>query len=462
MSMNKNARKIIIRACIFAGLGGLLFGLDQGFINGSLSFIKEEMHLSLIQSQSFASIMHLGCIIGVLFSGWVSKTIGRKRTLVLTALFFGFFSLLGAFTHDVFVLYASRFALGLAVGYASFVVPLYFSEIAPAKMRGGFIAMYQLMITIGIFAIFLSNSVIGTYFQSWRLMLGVIALPSIVMFLGAMFIPQSPRWLVLRGREDHAKAVLSSIREHESHAEDELNEIKESLDTDTKQGGWKLLKESYFLRVLGLGILLMLLQQFSGINAVIYYSGEIFKKAGAQHPAMGTVVIGLINVIFTVVAIKYVDKWGRKPILYSGLTVMTLTLLIIGSLFKMQENGIVLGNFSSGLMVAACIVYIAAFAMSLGPIMWIICAEIFPLEGRDFGITVTTATCWVACAIVVQFSLSIIHHFGGSALFFLFAICCVLGFSIVRLFTPETKGVSLEHIEGKLKSGEKLLRIGRT
>ncbi|MCP3968015.1 MAG: sugar porter family MFS transporter [Lentisphaerae bacterium] len=460
--MNKNAKKIIIRACIFAGLGGLLFGLDQGFINGSLSFIKEEMNLSLMQSQSFASIMHLGCIVGVLFSGWVSRAIGRKKTLVVTALFFGFFSLLGAFTHDVVVLYASRFALGLAVGYASFVVPLYFSEIAPARMRGGFIAMYQLMITIGIFAIFLSNSVIGTYFHSWRLMLGIIALPSIVMFLGALFIPQSPRWLVLKGKEEDARAVLSSIREHESHADDEFDEIKKNINAESKQSGWRMLKESYFLKVLGLGVLLMLLQQFSGINAVIYYSGEIFKKAGASHPAMGTVVIGLINVIFTVIAIRYVDKWGRKPILYSGLGVMTVTLLLIGALFKMQETGVVLGSFSSGLLVAACIVYIAAFAMSLGPIMWIICAEIFPLEGRDFGITVTTATCWIACAIVVQFSLSIIHHFGGSSLFFLFAVCCVLGFSIVRLFTPETKGVSLEHIEVKLKSGEKLLKIGRT
>ena len=455
-----NARKIVVRACIFAGLGGLLFGMDQGFINGSLNFIRDDMHLSLTQGESFASIMLIGCIVGVFLSGWVSRSIGRKKTLILAALFFALFTFLGSITHSVFFLFATRFALGLAVGCASFVVPLYLSEIAPTKMRGGFIAMYQFMITVGIFLIFLSNSVIGAYLESWRLMLGIIALPAVVMLFGVIAIPKSPRWLMLKGKEEEAKAVLEKTRETEKEVEFELKEIKDSIVGKKKQSGWKMLKEPYFLKVLCLGVLLMLLQQFSGINAVIYYSGEIFKKAGFSNPNIATVIMGLINVFITIIAIKYVDKWGRKPILYFGLTVMTITLIIIGIIFSVQESGAVLSGASKITLLVSCLVYVASFAVSLGPIMWIICAEIFPLEGRDFGVTASTAACWIGCTIVVQFSLSIIHNFGGSVLFFVFAVCCVLGFFLICLFTPETKGISLEEIEVNLKNGKKLREIG--
>ncbi len=458
--MNSKAIKTVKLACVFAGLGGLLFGLDQGFINGSLGYIREEMHLSLTQGESFASIMLIGCIIGVFCSGWVSRNIGRKRTLILAALFFALFTFLGSITHNVVVLFGTRFALGLAVGCASFVVPLYLSEIAPTKMRGGFIAMYQFMITVGIFLIFLSNSIIAAYLESWRLMLGIIAVPALVMFFGVIVIPKSPRWLMLKGKEDEAEKVLKSTRETDEEVAFELKEIRESIASEKKQSGWLMLRKSYFLKVLALGILLMLLQQFSGINSVIYYSGEIFKKAGFTNPNIGTVVMGLINVFVTIIAIKYVDKWGRKPILYFGLTVMTIMLIIIGVLFRVQESGIELNSIFKSTLLVACLVYVASFAVSLGPIMWIICAEIFPLEGRDFGVTATTAACWIGCTIVVQFSLSIMHSFGGAVLFFVFAVCCILGFFLIKFFTPETKGISLEEIEINLKNGTKLKDIG--
>ena len=461
MSINLNARKIVIRACILAGLGGLLFGMDQGFINGSLVYIQDDMHLSLSMGESYASIMLYGCIVGALCSGWISKSIGRKRTLFLAALFFSIFTVWGALTYDVKVLFAARFALGLAVGCASFVVPLYLSEIAPTRMRGSFITMYQFMITVGISIVFLSNSIIGAYFHNWRLMLLVITIPSLIMFFGVLFIPKSPRWLVLKGRMEEAESVLSRTRETEEEVLQELNDIKESIECETvdRISGWKLLKKPYFVKVLLLGVFIMVLTQFSGINAIIYYSGEIFKKAGFANPSTATVVMGIINVVVTLIAVKYIDKWGRKPIMYGGLSVMIIMLIIIGIIFHMQSGG-ALSGFEQISLVVACLVFVAAFAMSMGPIAWVICAEIFPLEGRDFGLTVTTVAVWLSAAIVVRFFLSILHYWGSSAAFIIFAVCCIINLIIIIFFTPETKGISLEKIEINLKNGKKLREIG--
>ncbi|HJO92625.1 MAG TPA: sugar porter family MFS transporter [Victivallales bacterium] len=463
MSVKPNAKKIVITACIFAGLGGLLFGLDQGFINGSLQYISKDMHLTLSQGESFASIMLVGCIVGALCSGWISRGIGRKKTLILAALFFTVFTLFGALTHSVHILFATRFCLGLAVGCASFVVPLYLAEIAPTKMRGAFITMYQLMITIGIFLIFLSNSIISHYLQDWRLMLGVIVIPSIVMLIGVIFIPKSPRWLMLKGKEKDAKNVLESTRESDEEVEFVLTEIKESIKVDSskKETGWTMLRKPYFLKVLFLGIFIMILTQFSGINAIIYYSGNIFKTAGFSNPSTATVIMGLINVIVTIIAVKYIDRLGRKPIIYFGLTLMTIMLIVIGILFHMQDSGMILSSFTKLSLVVCCLIFVASFAVSMGPIPWVICAEIFPLEGRDFGITITTAACWLSAAIVVRFSMSIMHYFGNSTMFFIFAACCIINFVMVLFWVPETKGVSLEELELNLKKGAKLKNIGK-
>ena len=460
MKRNEKAKRNVLIICAFASLGGLLFGMDQGFINGSLHFIIDEMNLSLIQGESYASIMLIGCIVGTILSGWISRTIGRKRTIVLAAVFFTVFTVMGSLTHSIFILFATRFALGLAVGSAAFSVPLYLSEMAPAKIRGAVLATYSCITAIGICLVFFSNSIIGAYFQSWRLMLGVIAAPSLVMLIGVIFIPRSPRWLSLKNKDSEARSVLGKIRETNGEIEFEINEIRKSLKDGNKQSGWKMLKKGFFVRVVVLGIALMLLQQFCGINAVIYYSGEIFKQAGFSNPSAVTVIIGVLNVLMTIIAIRYIDRWGRKPMLYGGLSVMTIMLLVIGILFKTQELGIILSGPLKMTLMASCLVYVASFGVSLGPIMGILCAEIFPLEGRDFGLATAMTTCWVGCTIVVQFSLSIIHHLGGSTLFFIFTACCILGFFLIRLFTPETKGVTLEEIEINLKNGKKLRDIG--
>lgn len=449
--------------CIIAASGGLLFGLDQGFINGSLELIEKEFHWTTMQGETFASIMLIGCIFGATASGWLAHTLGRKKTLLLAAVLFAFFTSMGALTHSQFILFFSRFCLGLAVGSASFCVPLYLSEIAPTSLRGGFISMYQLMITIGIFMIYVSNSLIAKHFESWRLMLGVIAVPAIMMFVAVFFIPQTPRWLMLKNRQAEAKAVLEKTRFNEAEVNEEIAAIKQGLSDQNSLSFWHIITQGYFIKVLCLGIFLQLLQQLSGINCVIYYSSMIFESAGFSDPAIGTIVIGLVNVLATIVAVKYVDKWGRKPIMYAGLTVMTITLVLIGIMFHIREHlpsGNHLGMVDEIVMLSATILYIIAFAVSLGPIIWVICAEIFPLKVRDMGMTVTTLTNWAGAYVVVQFSMSAMQHFGGSVLFFFFAFCCIAGYFLVGLFTPETKGIALETIETNLKSGLKLRHLG--
>ena len=462
MAINSNAMKLVKTACVIAGLGGLLFGLDQGFINGSLVYIQKDLNLSLSMGESYASIMLYGCIVGALCSGWISKKIGRKSTLLLAAGFFSVFTLIGALSYNIHILYGARFALGLAVGCASFVVPLYLAEIAPTRMRGSFITMYQFMITLGIFIVFLSNSIIGTYFHSWRLMLLFITIPSIIMLIGVIFIPKSPRWLVLKGKIKEAESVLEKTRETQEEVKIELEEITKSIANEgaVQQSGWMMLKNPYFVKVLLLGVFIMILTQFSGINAIIYYSGDIFKRVGFANPSTATVIMGLINIFVTIIAIKYIDKWGRKPIMYGGLSVMVVMLVVVAGIFHLQKDGGVLNSFEQIVLVASCLIFVASFAMSMGPIPWVICAEIFPLEGRDFGLTVTTAACWFSAAIVVRFSMSIIHYWGGSIAFVIFAACCIINLLVVFFFTPETKGISLEEIEINLKSGKKLREIG--
>ena len=466
MEANTKSKSKVLRVCVIASLGGLLFGLDQGFINGSLGFIQKTFHWTTAQGESFASIILIGAIIGAFLSGFISKAIGRKNTLLLAALFFSVFTLWGSVTDSSWVLHFTRVCLGLAVGCASFVVPLYLSEIAPAKVRGGYISLYQFSITIGIFSIYVSNTLISkiqTGSDPWRLMLGIICIPAIVMLFCVLTIPKSPRWLMLKGREKEAEEVLFKTRGTESEVDKELAAIRESLKQEEgvkKTSAIAMLGKSYFAKIIMLGILLQLLQQLSGINCVIYYSTIIFQKAGFSNPSVATVVCGLVNMLTTLIAIFFCDKWGRKPIIYLGLALMFVTLVLLGTEFIMLEGGESIHSLGQTVILGSCLVYLLAFGFSLGPLIWVICAEIFPLEARDFGVTVTTMANWIGNFFVVRFSLSIMENLGGSTLFFIFAFFCLLGFVLIGLYTPETKGISLEELEINLKKGEKLRNLG--
>ncbi len=452
---------------ITAALAGLLFGLDIGVISGAQEFLQRDFSITDHLIEVIVSSLLWGAVFGTLISGIISNRLGRRGAILVSAVIFVLGSVVCALSPDARILIITRFFLGIAVGVASFTAPLYLSEISPQRVRGSMISMYQLMITIGIVLAFLSNTWLGKYAViggttggHWRLMLGIIALPAAVMFLGVLFLPESPRWLFLKGNKEMAVSVFQRMRLPTADITREVTEIEESLRV--KQGGFRLLLDNpNFLRAVGLGIGLQIIQQLTGINVVMYYAPRIFKIAGfisTEQQLWGTVIVGFTNVLATFIAIAFVDRLGRKPIMYAGFAVMGTAMVAVGTLFNMDlEKSPALGNYAIG----ALLLFIVGFAMSAGPIIWVICAEIFPLSGRDLGVTFSTATNWIVNAVVGGTFLTLLNTLGNGKTFLLYGGLNVLFVVFFLLFVPETKGVSLERIEANLLSGKPLRRIGR-
>jgi len=456
-----------------AALAGLLFGLDVGVISGALAFIKREFlaDLSPVQADSrsefIVSALLWGAVFGTLVSGFLSSRFGRRKTILVSAVVFVAGALACAVSPDENFLIGARFLLGIGVGVASFTAPLYLSEISPQSVRGSMISMYQLMITIGILLAFLSDTWLAKYAtfggqtgEHWRIMLGIIAIPAIIMFVGVLFLPESPRWLFLKGFQDHAVAVFRQMKLDEAEIAAEVKEIEDSAKV--KQNGWQLLSSNVnFRRAIGLGIGLQVIQQLTGINVIMYYAPTIFKLAGFEdvnEQMWGTVVVGITNVLATFIAIAFVDRLGRKPIMYAGFVTMGAAMVTVGTLFNIGiEKNPALGYPA----IIALLVFIIGFAMSAGPIIWVICSEIYPLAGRDLGVTCSTTTNWVVNAIVGQTFLTLINTVGGGNTFLLYGGMNILFILFFVLFVPETKGISLEQIERNLMSGLRLRKIGR-
>ncbi len=475
-----------------AALAGLLFGLDVGVISGAQIYIQKDLGVDDRMIEWIVSSLLWGAVIGALGSGILCKRLGRRGTILASGILFAVGAIFCAFSPTAGVLIIARFVLGLAVGMASFTAPLYLAEIAPQSVRGGMISMYQLMITIGILAAFLSDTLFASvadgqiaiadmthgpgdfdamYFASWvlsvahgnetwRLMLGMIALPALVMFVGVLFLPESPRWLVLNGMKEKATEVFKRLHLDDAEIEAEVREIEDSLKLPQK--GWSLFLENQnFRRAVFLGIGLQVVQQLTGINVIMYYAPRIFGMAGFESTSeqmWGTVIVGITNMLATFIAIAFVDRLGRKPIMFTGFVVMGLSLLAVGIIFHCGIDG----NLSLGYAAAgALLLFIVGFAMSAGPIIWVICSEIYPLAGRDFGITCSTATNWIANAIVGMTFLSMVQGIGAGNTFLLYGALNVLFIIFFKLFVPETKGVSLEKIERNLMAGKSLRQIGR-
>ena len=450
--MQQHQKKILF-ICLTASLAGLLFGLDIAFVNGSLQYIAHEFHITQMESQKVAGYLLFGAVIGAVLSSPISNLYGRKNVLILAGTIFSICTLTGMASNTLMMLLVSRLFIGISVGIASFITPLYLAEVAPYKLRGGLGALYQLMITLGIVLMFISNYELA-FTHSWRIMMSVLILPSLLMLIGCINLPESPRWLVLNKRENEARNILKSIRSSEEEVNFEINEINSSLVN--QKPSFVLLTEPFFIKIVLLGILLQMLQQFTGMNAFMYYSEEIFRSAGINNPSLSTVIVGIVNVLTTIIAVLFVDKFGRKPILYFGLTLLAISCLVVGYLFGLHT----LTNFNKELLLFFCLLFIFAFAISLGPVVWIICSEIFPLEARDLGLTFSTATNWICNFIIGSYTLSWFNMFGKSITFWSFGVVSILGLILVNKFTPETKGVTLERIELNLKNNKKLRDLG--
>jgi len=453
-------KAIVYIICSIAALGGLLFGLDQGFIANSLDTIEAVYDLDIVGGGKYSAILATGGVFGALLSGLFARVLGRKKSLVLAGFIFSIASFISMFLPPMSILSACRFFLGFGVGISSFVVPLYLSETAPAAIRGSMGTLFQLMITIGILLISLTNVFIVKIFinPSFALpiMFLVIASFAILMFVGALILPESPRWLMLKGKKEDARATLKQVLNTEEEVESEFREIEKTL-AGTKDIGIRIIFKGNFFKILLIGVFLQMFQQLVGINVMIYYAPTIFGYAGMTG-LVAMLAVPTVNMLFTIPAIYLVEKWGRKKLLYVGAGFMLVTMITAGLVFQYigtLSDPAMIGNIPKLTLLLAIVIYIFGFAVAWGPVVWIICSEIFPLKGREIGMTITTMVNWTFAGILLRYSLSFMEIFGRASLFYLFAGFCVLAIIFVAMFVPETRGVTLETLENNLKQGKK-------
>jgi SP family galactose:H+ symporter-like MFS transporter len=462
---NGEYKRIVFWICAVAALGGLLFGLDQGFIANSLTTIEHVYHFDVRGGEAYAAILATGGLVGALLAGIFARFLGRKRSLILAGLLFSVLSLLSAALPPINILVACRFGLGFAVGIASFIAPLYLSETAPASIRGSMGTLFQLMITIGICLIAITNVVIvrmvETPAMALPLMFLVISLFSLIMFFGSFVLPESPRWLMLKGHKEKAISVLHRTLNSQAEIDQEIREIEQTILTDKNKTFGGIFK-GYFLKILLMGVVLQMFQQLVGINMMIYYAPTIFGYAGMTG-LVAMLTIPIVNMLFTFPAIRLVEKWGRKKLLYFGAIIMFITMTTAGLAFASIGNiadPTQIGMLPKAVLLASAIIYIFGFAVSWGPVAWIVCSEVFPLEGREVGMTITTIVNWTFAGLVMGNALTFMKIYGNASIFFVFAGFCLLAIVFLKLFVPETKGITLERLESNLKSGKRLKDIG--
>jgi len=435
---------------IVASLGGLLSGYDTGVISGALLFINETWVLPDTLQGFLVSSVLIGAVIGAATNGILADIFGRKKIIMATAVIFILGSILCAFAPNVYVLILSRIFVGFAVGIVNFVVPLYLSEVSPKNLRGTLVSLYQWAITAGILFSYFINAVFAQAVYNWRWMLFAGVVPGLVLFIGMCFMSDTPRWLVSKNRDDEAKKVFSKI-EPDIEPDKEIAEIKETLVDNRQEKAFRLKKWMIMPFVVGIGI--MFAQICTGINTIIYYAPTIFKTAGFDSnltAIYATTGIGVVNFIMTIVAVFFTDRIGRKPLLYFGLTGVMLSLFALGTSFAFAG---VLGSSLKWVALGSLVTYIICFAMSLGPIGWILVSEVFPLRIRGIAMSVCTVSNFAFNFFVVGSFPVLLHRIGGAWTFWIFGIVSILCIIFVYFFVPETKGISLEEIESNWRRG---------
>lgn len=450
-SGHARTRPLVFIVSALAAVGGFLFGYDTGVISGALLFIKQEFTLSPLMEGVVVSGILAGAIVGAFGSGPLSDRLGRRLTLFGVAAVFVLGSLIAASAWSVAVLVVARVILGLAVGGASTLVPLYISEAAPPHLRGRLVSVNQLLITVGILAAYLVNTLFA-YQGGWRWMFGLGAVPAIVLAVGMLVLPETPRWLVENDQRDRALAVLNKLREPEV-ATRELQEIDQVREADTEPSRLSDLGQRWVRPALIAGIGVSVLGQASGINTVIYYAPTILKDAGLGTYAaiLATTGIGVVNVVMTIVGMSLIDRIGRRRLLIVGFSIMTACLIALG--IVLEFTGTV---GSAGMIAAVCLaVYIAAFAVSIGVVVFVLPSEVYPLKIRGAAMSATLMSNWGMNLLVALTFLSLVEALGGSITFWLYAAICALGIVYAVTLVPETKGRSLEQIEHWLRTRQR-------
>ena len=441
-SAHLRGTKFVYIAALFAALGGLLFGYDTGVISGALIFIKREFGLTTAAEEVVVSGVLLGATIGAIFGGKAADLFGRRRVLLVTAAIFGFGALASAVAPSPAILIVSRVVLGLAIGLASTNVPVYLSEVAPPHARGWVVSLFQLAVTVGIVVAYLTDYAFAGI-EGWRWMLGLAVVPALVFGMGMFFLPETPRWLIRGGYHEVAHRVLVRIRDRaEVHIE--LEEIKASLAQQAESGHWADLLRRQVRPALVVGLGLAAFQQITGINTVIYYAPRILQTAGfnsASGAILATVGVGVVNVGMTIIAMFLVDRAGRRPLLLIGIAGMIITLGVLGLSFQYPSGQL------AWIAVLCLMGYVASFAISLGPIFWLLIAEIYPLKIRGLAEGTAATFNWASNLIVSLTFLTLVEKLGSSSTFLLYALASVASWLFAYYFVPETKGRTLEQIE---------------
>lgn len=431
---------------ITASLGGLLSGFDMGVISGALIYIEKTWTLSALAKGWVVSAAIVGSVIGAAVNGVLADLYGRKKVIIATSLLFIISSILCGIAGSVAELIFYRMLVGIAVGMVTFVVPLYLSEISPQKIRGMMVSLFQLAITAGILLSYLIGRIFALSEYNWRWMLASGVFPAIIMLIGILFLHDTPRWLIKKGREEEAKEVFLSL-EPDIDVDERIREVKSTLETSSQTNNMKSVFKRWMLLPILVGVGVMFMQICTGINTIIYYTTTIFMMAGFASDLgalYATIGVGFVNFIMTIIAIIYTDKIGRKPLLYAGLIGMLFSLFVLGLSFNYET---IYGIPAKWLSVASVLIYIASFAFSLGPVGWILVSEILPLRIRGFAMSACTVANFGFNFIVVLSFLPLVQHIGEAKTFWIYGFICLISLFFVHYFVPETKGKSLEEIE---------------
>jgi sugar porter (SP) family MFS transporter len=440
---------LLLRVSAIAAIGGLLFGYDTGVISGALLFIKGDLHAGTTAQQWVVSSLLLGAILGAVAAGYLADQISRKYTKVVSGTVYVIGALGCAFAVNVPMLIGFRFVLGLSVGTASFGAPLYIAEVSPPRLRGGLVSFNQLAITTGILISYLVNFALKGVEYNWRWMLGVAVIPGAALAIGMLTVPHTPRWLMEKDREDDARGVLDELRAGDERADvdGEIEEIKEAARNERSSQLGDLFG-GRLRPLLWVGLGLAVFQQFVGINTVIYYAPTILSDTGLTKSASitQTVFVGVTNVVFTIVAVLLLDRVGRRKLLLTGTVGLTVALAILGIYFSSTT----LQQQAGWVALAALLLYIASFAIGLGPVFWLMISEIYPTGIRSKAMAAATVGNWAANFLVAVTFLSLGEAITRQGTFFLYTGLGVLAFLFFLSRVPETSNRSLEQIQEEL------------
>ncbi|MFB1041718.1 sugar porter family MFS transporter [Streptomyces chrestomyceticus] len=444
----RKAKRFIIGIAAIAALGGTLFGYDTGVVSGALPFMETHFGLTSLGEGIITSALLIGAAFGSLAGGRMSDKLGRRTALLWAGAVFIGGAVAVALAPTVAFMVVARFALGLAVGSASVITPLYLSEIAPPHIRGRLVSFNSLMIVSGQLLAYLINAVLARW-EAWRWMLGLAALPAVALFIGLFSLPDTPRWYISKGRTDQAAKVLRRTLPAEE-ADGELARIGQAraLEADARRGAWQELRTPWVRRILLIGVGLAIVQQITGVNAVIYFAPKILASTGLGTNAAitATIAVGAVSVVATAIGMSLIDRVGRRPMLLTGLSGMTVSLVLLGASFHLPKSTGV-----SFLVLGLMVLYMGFMQATLNTGVWLLLAEMFPLTVRGLAMGAAVFVMWLTNFTVALVFPVLLDAAGASTTFWLFGLMCVLSLLFCKRYAPETKGMALEDLEHELR-----------